>query len=189
MKNKKLLILALAGLPWGILTGMVVKAYLPILTGRSYLLPVKARDPRDFFRGNYVSLQYDFSSVRFDAIKHDLVPGKDYRFGEILYLAFRDKEGALTLTGLYAQDKPDSAIVLKVQPERSFRLEDKGASLATGLESFFAPKADALAWEDALREGRVYARVMIDHAGNARLTGLELAANRVATDRDGQIEQ
>jgi uncharacterized membrane-anchored protein len=174
MKNKKLLILALAGLPWIILTGMVVKAYLPIFTGRSYLLPVKARDPRDFFRGNYVSLEYDFSSVRFDAIRHDLRAGKDYRFGDTLYLALREQGGALAVTGLYAENKPNSPIVLKVQPEHSFRLEDKGASLATGLESFFAPRADALAWEDALREGRVFARVSIDRSGNARLTGLEL---------------
>ncbi|MFZ5629358.1 MAG: GDYXXLXY domain-containing protein [Spirochaetota bacterium] len=174
MKNKKLLILALAGIPWIVLAGMVVKAYLPIFTGRSYLLPVKARDPRDFFRGNYVSLQYDFSSVRFDAIRHDLVPGKDYRFGDILYLALREKEGALAVTGIYAENKPDSAILLKVQPAHSFRLEDKDASLSTGLESFFAPKTDALAWEDALRQGQVFARVSIDHSGNARLTGLEL---------------
>ncbi|GAB4423357.1 MAG: hypothetical protein OHK0011_03180 [Turneriella sp.] len=189
MKNKKLLILALAGIPWIILTGMVVNAYLPILTGRSYLLPVKARDPRDFFRGNYVALEYDFSSVRFDAIRHDLVAGKDYRFGDILYLAFREQGGALALTGLYAESKPDSAIVLKVQPEHSFRLEDKDASLATGLESFFAPKADALAWEDALREGRVFARVSIDHSGNARLRELVLAEAKAARTADAEADE
>lgn len=189
MKNKKLLILALAGIPWIILTGMVVTAYLPIFTGRSYLLPVKVRDPRDFFRGNYVSLQYDFSSVRLDAIRHNLMPGKEYRFGDLLYLTLRDMGGVLTLTGLYAGHKPDSAIVLKVQPERSFRLEDKGARLTTGLESFFAPKADALAWEDALREGRVFARVSIDHSGNARLQKLQLGKAKPAQNSDRALNE
>jgi len=174
MKNKKLLILLLAGIPWLILTSMILKAYLPIFTGRSYLLPVEARDPRDFFRGNYVSLQYAFSNVKFSAVQHDLVPGQDYRFGDEMYLALREQDGALAATGLYAAKKPDATIILRVQPANSFRLEDKAASLFTGLESYFAPKVDALAWEDALRQGRVFARVSIDHSGNARLTGLEL---------------
>lgn len=174
MKNKILLILLLAGIPWLILTSMVLKAYLPIFTGRSYLLPVTARDPRDFFRGNYVALQYQFSTVQFNALKHDLVPGKSYHFGDEMYVTLNATGGALNATGLYAAKKPDAPIVLRVQPADSFRLEDKAASLLTGLESYFAPKVDARAWEDALRQGRVFARVSIDRSGNARLTGLEL---------------
>jgi hypothetical protein len=61
-----------------------------------------------------------------------------------------------------------------VQPESRLTGSDQYANLVSGLESFFAPKTDALAWEDALRQGRVFARVSIDRAGNARLTGLEL---------------
>lgn len=176
MKNKRTLILVLAGIPWLILASMVIKAYLPIFTGRSYLLPVQARDPRDFFRGNYVSLRYEFSTINLDKVAHDLKPGQSHVFGDTMYLAMRESDGALTATGLYSERRPDAAIVLKVQPDSRLSGGDKHASLATCLESFFAPNTDALAWEDALRQGRVFARVSIDHSGNARLTGLELKA-------------
>jgi uncharacterized membrane-anchored protein len=175
MKNKKLLILLLAGIPWLVLIGMIVNAYLPIFTGRSYLLPVEARDPRDFFRGNYVALSYEFSRIELDKIVHDLMPEKEYRFGDSLYLQFRaDRGGALTLTKLSTERMKSPAVFLKATPQHSFRPADKIVELTAGLESFFAPPADALAWEDALRQGRVFARVSIDHSGNARLTGLEL---------------
>ncbi len=174
MKNKRTLVLVLAGIPWLILAGMVVKAYLPIFTGRSYLLPVQARDPRDFFRGNYVSLRFEFTSLELGKVAHDLKPGQNYTYGNTMYLAMRESGGVLNVTGLYGEKQPDLPIVLKVTPDSPLSASDKFASLTAGLDSFFAPKTDALAWEDALRKGRVFARVSIDHSGNARLTGLEL---------------
>jgi uncharacterized membrane-anchored protein len=173
MKNKRAQILFLVAIPWLILTSMVLNAYLPIFTGRSYLLPVTARDPRDVFRGNYVALRYEFSNIELRKIAHDLKPGQSYNFGDSLYLALSESGGVLSATGLYTERRADAAVLLKVQPESRLTGSDQYANLVSGLESFFAPKTDALAWEDALRQGRVFARVSIDHSGNARLTGLE----------------
>lgn len=189
MNNKRKLIAILVAVPWLILGGMIFKAYLPIFTGRQYLLPVKARDPRDFFRGNYVSLQYEFSNLPLKTLKHDLRAEKKYRFGDTLWLTLRETEGALSATGLYAERKPDAAIVLKVQPASTLEMTDTNADLFTGLESFFAPKAEALDWESALREGRVFARVSIDHSGNARLTGLELKDGQKKARGEDQEEE
>ncbi|MCX7631750.1 MAG: GDYXXLXY domain-containing protein [Turneriella sp.] len=170
MKNRLPLPLML-GLPWLILIGMVSSAYLPILTGKEYLLPVRLKDPRDFFRGNYVALQYSFSELALDSIRHDLQEGK-YRHGDVLYLEFLEKDGVLHPTGLFRTKRP-TGIWLKVRPENEFHWpEAKSIRLRAGLDSFFAPPSDARAWEDAIQEGRVYARVAIDRDGNARLLGL-----------------
>ena len=84
MKTRLILIIT----PWLILTGMIVGAYLPIYRGDKYLLPVKPRDPRDFFRGNYVDLQYEFSTLPATGIKVKLHPEREYRFGDRLFLEF-----------------------------------------------------------------------------------------------------
>lgn len=172
--NKKFLLAILVAVPWLILAGMVVKAYLPVLWGKNYLLPVTVRDPRDFFRGNYVALRYDFSQLELQKIVHDLAKEKLYQYGDALYLSLKESGGVLKITGLYAQKKPDSPTILQVTPETPFRSSETVISLVAGLESFFAPPADALGWEEALRQGRVFARVAIDKNGNARLRALEL---------------
>lgn len=174
MKNKRVVITILVGLPWLILAGMVVKAYLPVMTGKKYLLPVKARDPRDFFRGNYVTLQYEFSAVNMEKISHDLKSDQEYKFGQTLWLDLHAEKGELSVVGLYTEASRVKEIRLKVQPSWRLSGNYKTADLATGLESFFAPKTVAEEWEKGLREGRVLAEVAIDAGGNSRLTELKL---------------
>lgn len=158
--------------PWLILTGMVVGAYLPIYRGDKYLLPVKPRDPRDFFRGNYVDLQYEFSTLAASAIKIRLHPEREYRFGDRLFLEFENRNGKLRATAISDTDSATKTIRLKVQPRHSFGATSTTFELATGLESFFAPKEAAEDWENALRDGHVFAEVAIDAGGNARLLRL-----------------
>lgn len=187
--NKKFLLLGLVAVPWLILSGMVAKAYLPIFTGKSYLLPVTVRDPRDFFRGNYVALRYDFSQLELQKMVHDLSTDRLYQYGDVLYLAFTESDGVLKSTGLFLQKRPGDRIVLRVTPEAPFRSQEAVVSLVAGLESYFAPAADALEWEDALRQGRVVARVAIDRNGHARLTGLELAGAQPARTADADADE
>lgn len=158
--------------PWLILTGMVLGAYLPIYRGDKYLLPVKPRDPRDFFRGNYVDLQYEFSTLTASAIKMRLHPEREYRFGDRLYLEFENREGKLRALSLSDKEPATKTIRLKVQPRYTLSAANKTLELASGLESFFAPKEAAEDWENALRQGLVFAEVAIDSGGNARLVRL-----------------
>lgn len=184
MKNKRVIIAILLIIPWSILAGMVVKAYLPIMTGKKYLLPVSARDPRDFFRGNYVTLQYGFSAVNLEKLAHNLNPGQFYKFGQTLWLDLSEDKGELKAVGLYTDAAKARGVRLKVQPSWRITGKDKTADLTSGLESFFAPKTAAEEWEKGLREGRVLAEVAIDSAGNARLTGLKLRPAAEVSDQE-----
>lgn len=159
-------------IPWLILGGMVFSAYLPIFRGEKYLLQVKPRDPRDFFRGNYVDLEYDFSRGEAKTLPIKLEANKIYHFGDVLYLNLAKVDGILKPVSLVASADKAQGIRLKVQPRWSMTTNDAYFTLVSGLESFFAPKREAENWEKALREGRVLAEVFIDKAGNARLTNL-----------------
>ncbi len=168
----KIKLFALLGLPWLIITGMIVGAYLPIYLGDKYLLPVKPRDPRDFFRGNYVDLQYDFSLLAAKDIEVKLAAGKGFQFGDRLYLEFENRNGSLRAIALTDTVSATKNIRLKVQPRWSITANATHFDLVSGLESFFAPKEAAEDWENALREGKVFAEVAIDRSGNARLVKL-----------------
>ena len=186
MKTKLLLLIAV---PWLIITGMIVGAYLPIYRGHKYLLPVKPRDPRDFFRGNYVDLSYGFNMLEAKAIAVKLTPDKEYRFGDRLYLQFENKNGTLKPISLSETIGDPKHIHLKVQPRWLLKASDTNFDLSAGLESFFAPQEAAEDWENPLRDGLVFAEVAIDNAGNARLVKLVKKASpkpvkRVAEDEE-----
>lgn len=168
MKTRLIMVLV----PWLILTGMIVGAYLPIYRGEKYLLPVKPRDPRDFFRGNYVDLRYEFSSIKSADVKVKLKAEHEYRFGDRLFLEFENRAGKLRAVSLSDTEPAANSVYLKVQPLFTLSSTSADFDLSTGLESFFAPKEAAEEWENALRRGRVFAEVAIDRGGNARLVRL-----------------
>jgi len=175
MKTERMQRLLLVSVPWMIIAGMIVGAYLPILRGEKYLLPVKPRDPRDVFRGNYVDLQYDFSNLRAENTRIELDAAATYRFGDTLYLDLAKKDNVLTAVALVnAADKVKN-VKLKVHPRWQFTGKNEYYDVVAGLESFFAPKKDAEDWEKALRAGKVFAEVAIDKGGNARLVRLTKA--------------
>ncbi len=172
MKNNMWSRITLAVVPWLILAGMVIGAYLPVFRGQKYLLPVIPRDPRDFFRGNYVDLQYEFSNLSRENIHMGVDPEKIYRFGDQLFLDLKKENDSLKAVGLYDSAEKAKNIRLKVQPRWNLEKGNIVFDLVTGLESYFAPKEAAEEWEKALRERLVFAEVAIDAGGNARLTRL-----------------
>ena len=113
MKTERMQKLLLVSVPWLIIVGMIAGAYLPIFRGEKYLLPVKPRDPRDFFRGNYVDLQYDFSNLRGENVRIDLDPAVTYRFGDTLYLDLAKKDNEWKRDILDSLEKNRSYIELQ----------------------------------------------------------------------------
>jgi uncharacterized membrane-anchored protein len=172
MKSDRIRTVIILTVPWLIIAGMIVIAYLPILTGEKYLLSVKPADPRNFFRGNYVNLRYDFTNISRKDLKVTLNAKKTYQYGDRLKLTLRKSGDILVPSGIEDGDTIADAIRLNVQPRWNMNPMDEEFALVSGLESFFAPQGAALAWEEALRDGMVLAEVSIDKTGRARLVRL-----------------
>ena len=79
-----------------ILTGMYVKAAIPLWTGQEIRVKTIPVDPRSLFRGNYARLRYDFDRVdekHFDT-KEIL------RTGDIVYVSLdKQADGLYTFSG------------------------------------------------------------------------------------------
>lgn len=180
MLNDKLKLALAVTLPYLIVIGMVVKAILPLATGRPVLLAIEPVDPRDLMRGQYVELAYDFTMLDLEKFSHTLTPGREYRFGDRLYLVLQQVDGSILAKPLHLQEtKPAEGIFLKVMPRYSFSISpEKNAvkptiHLKAGIEAYYVDEVMAPELEAQARAGKLAARVFIAPSGEARLAGIE----------------
>ena len=124
------------------------------LTGDEYAFRVEPVDPIDPFRGAYVTLGYA-----------DLVATNDGIAGEPgeLYLPLVE-DGEYWKAGTPTRTRPDDGPYLACD-DGSWRVE-------CGIDSWFLPQDDAVAMENAIRDGDAVARVKIDGRGHAALVGV-----------------
>ncbi len=143
-----------------ILTGMVVKASLPLWTGNEIHVKTIPIDPRSMFRGNYARLNYEFNRLPAKALEGY----PRLRVGEIVYVTLKQEENGLYSFKDASLNKPDKGKFMRgraVNTHRPYRLK-------YGIEAFFAPKKKALQLEKNLRNGGV-AVLMITDEGRVAL--------------------
>jgi uncharacterized membrane-anchored protein len=137
------------------LVGGVVSGQLSArLTGDEYTFRVEPVDPIDPFRGAYVTLGYP-----------DLVATNDNIPGEPgdLYLPLVE-DGAYWTAGTPTRTRPADGPYLAC--------DDSNWRVECGIDSWFLPQDDAVALEDAIRDGDAVARVRVDDRGHAALVGV-----------------
>lgn len=174
-RNKMLLALAvLAFAQTGVLASMVIDRVRLLKSGREIVLPIVPVDPRDLFRGEYVRLGYDISTVPVR-----LLEGPPPRQNEAFYVVLgRQPEGAWQIVKV-SRDMPRETgpdrIALKARaawnwPEHA----SAGANVRAryGIESYFVPEGRGKKLEDLAREKKLATLVAVDGRGNAAIKGL-----------------
>lgn len=145
---RKWSIVAAAVLQAAVLAGMAAQREWVLLTGRTIYLRTAPVDPRDVFRGDYVRLSYEISTVpkrlRRDGLK-DKTPKRDTVVYGVLKL---DENGRAEL--LYATDrKPEGELFIRGRADR-WRSAD-ALPIRYGLEAYFMEQDRGL----AIERGRV----------------------------------
>lgn len=136
--------------------GVIAYNEIKLATGTEVRLHVEPVDPLDFFRGEYVALTYDISTI-------DIEPGA--RPGSTVYVP-------LSRRGHYWTG--DSAEL--VRPTDVFirgRVTSPG-TVEYGIESYFVEEGEARRWEDAAARGDLYVDVVLDDDGKARIKRLRV---------------
>lgn len=136
-----------------------------IRTGTQVLLKVAPIDPRDFFRGDYVRLGYDISTLN--------ITEGDFTYGERVYV----------LLAVGDDDVASAAGLTKVRPSADDGLFIRGTVTETpdswrrllgveyGIESYFVPEGAGMAWQ-GLRTSDLTARVIVGRDGRVILREL-----------------
>jgi uncharacterized membrane-anchored protein len=149
-------ILAAALLQLLILVAMILGKTVPYLDARRVLLKVIPVDPRDLFRGDYVTLAYDISRV----------PGARRQPGETVYVTLvPEGDGRHYRAGGFTDSPPSSGVFIRGTVGEFGRA-------SYGIESYYLQEGTGHDYENAVRSGRLWADVALDGNGNARLKGL-----------------
>ena len=142
-----------------VLTGMVVKAALPLWTGTEIRVKTVPVDPRSMFRGNYARLNYAFSTLPEGALGN-----AELRADEVVYVRLQPGEDGLYEYAGASLIQPYDGVFLRGRMSGSFMPNQ----VNFGIDAFFAPKEKALQLEKDLRDGGV-AVLMVTSDGSVTL--------------------
>lgn len=163
MKNKMLKgLVAAIVFQFLVLTGMYVKAALPLWFGTEIKVNTVPVDPRSLFRGNYARLRYEFSQIE----KSQFSDSEKLREGEIVFISLKPGEKGIYKFSSASLIKPENGIFLQGRVEHS--RWGSTVRIKYGIEAFFAPKIKALELERKMRNGGI-AVLMVSSDGKARL--------------------
>jgi uncharacterized membrane-anchored protein len=168
-ERKILLVTAAAQLL--ILVAMIVSRAIPLVTGQTVLVRVQPVDPRDFFRGDYVTLSYDFSRARVDSIQG-------------LSVEERSRWSKLEGRTVYVPLVPDSDRVhwrakqaTVVKPDGGTFLQGQLTSygrLQFGIEAYYVQEGTGRRYEQAVRDRHLAAELAVTSGGKAALRALRI---------------
>jgi uncharacterized membrane-anchored protein len=152
----------------GVLASMVVDRTLLIRNGREIVLPVVPVDPRDIFRGDYVTLADEISNV-----PAQLLSGPAPRRNAPFYVTLaKNPEGNWTpvkVTSAWPGETDPGRIVLQARSRTSY---PASTWVRYGIESYFVREGEGRRLEDLARSKRVAVRAAVDSSGNAAIKGL-----------------
>jgi uncharacterized membrane-anchored protein len=134
--------------------GLIAWNELKLASGQRIVLGVQPVDPEDPFRGQYVDLSYRISTF--------VPPRADD--GQTVYVVLDEEDGVWH--GLrMSRDRPPEG-------ETFIRGRVRGGIVRFGIESFYVEEGDAVEYERAIVQQRLYAQVVLDDDGDARLDDL-----------------
>ena len=154
-----------------ILVAMIGLRAIPLVTGQTVLVRVVPVDPRDLFRGDYVTLSYDFnrpSGGRIEGLNSAGGWGSGKSEGRPVYVTLvPDSDRVHWRADKYTLAKPDGGLFLKGQMGRY-------GSLQFGIESYFVQEGTGLRYEQAIREHKLSAELAVTSSGQAALRSLRI---------------
>jgi uncharacterized membrane-anchored protein len=153
-------------------------------SGREIAVAVQPLDPRDLFRGDYVTLGYDFTNVQVPSTTDpddasQFPPGSD---AFVTLTQGSDNRWTVgKVTSAFPKVVAPSDVVLKARVKSAWRQQDKSATLLNvryGIESYFVPEGTGRTLEGKVREHAIQALLAVGSDGTAALKGLVVDGER-----------
>ena len=142
--------------------------------GKEVMLRTRAVDPRDLLRGDYVTLNYEISSVRSSDLKSQPAPGRN----TLLYLKLApDAEGFYQPVSLHLEPMPvnDREVLVRGRVIHGGRCGNSvcpNIGLTYGIEKNSVPQGEGLEIEKARNQGKVAVVAAVTPSGRAAIKRL-----------------
>jgi uncharacterized membrane-anchored protein len=142
-----------------------------LITGRTAVLQTVPVDPRDLFRGDFVVLRYEISTLR----QSNTAPGQtwhvfdnDIKEGDTVYVGLPDSDGSNPPSQHVRADEPPADSDLYIRGTVTQR-SGESMNVDYGIERYFVPEGRGLEIE---RADDVKVRVSINRSGTAAIKEL-----------------
>jgi uncharacterized membrane-anchored protein len=145
-----------------VLVSMIVQSARPLVTGQTILVRVIPVDPRDLFRGDYVILNYDFTTSKPSGAMQD-DPGMVG--SEIFVSLVRDADGKHWKTESITWTRPTSGTWIRGSVDQSLRNE-------FGIGQYFVQEGQGREYEDAILSQQLSAELAVTADGAASIKRL-----------------
>ena len=182
MNQKKILYLTIVF--WLLIfSGFILYKEYTLRTGTEVMLKTVPIDPRDLFRGDYVTLNYEISTLNLEEI-----PAEDsyFEYNDRIYLALELKDGYGVPKKIYRTPPEDELYIKGMVKDIIHDWEEDEAGIITeephikelrveyGIESYFVPEGRGIEIESQQLTGRegVDVKVVVDKYGNAVIKSL-----------------
>jgi uncharacterized membrane-anchored protein len=139
-----------------ILVTMILGRTVPYVGARTILLQVEPVDPRDMFRGDYVTLGYAINRI----------PPRMFQSGQPVYVTLvPDALGRHYHAGPFVVGPPASGVFIRGTAVDAYRA-------TFGIESYYVQEGAGHDYEKAVRTRNLWAEVALDRQGNPSLRRL-----------------
>lgn len=166
-----------------IFSGFIAYKEYTLRTGTEVMLKTLPVDPRDLFRGDYVTLNYEISTLDMEKFHAE---NSDFYYDEPVYLTLELENGYGIPKEIYTTSPEDElyikgkvkAVIYDWETDESSNLTEeatiKELRVDYGIESYFVPEGRGMEIEKAQQTGKtkVDAKVIIDKYGNAVIKSL-----------------
>lgn len=152
--------------------------------GREIKAAVVPVDPRDIFRGDYVTLGYGFTSGT------DIALPEGVRTGDTVYALLKEQGPMDWTLASVSAEKPETPgggeVVLKAIVDSARRGREPGPAtvgrLRFGIERFYVPEGQGRVLEKQVLEKRIVAVLAVGGDGKVALKGLEADGLRIVEE-------
>ncbi len=175
-KRQRHLFIVAVALQLGLLAGSGCVHAFTYFTGTNVVLKATPVDPRDLFRGDYLSLTYDIADL-------NLEKAHGYPPGEELYVVLKKNEPYWIATGISTK-KPKlqcDEVAIKGKIERSW--PSNKSFVHYGIEQYFIAEGQG----NKIRASSYQVNVAVDRFGNAVLKSLQPAGKSAGTKSSARI--
>jgi uncharacterized membrane-anchored protein len=169
----------------GAVASMVYERHRLVQSGREIILPVRPVDPRDIFRGDYVTLSYDISRLTNETASPERIPAGLSKGDDVFATLTPSGDGTWTLKTLtpsFPTAVASGDVVIKGHVQSLWRGPEQEATLNVryGIEQYFIPEGTGSELEAKVRDKKIAAIVAVAPSGEAALKGLVIDGERRA---------
>jgi uncharacterized membrane-anchored protein len=159
----------------GVLGWMIQGRASILRNGAEIVLKTEPVDPRDLLRGDYVTLGYELSQIPASEITG--YPGASYTEGSDVFVVMKKSAGGTWVMSRVSaepiDDLRDGEVLLKGRARYMFTPQNvETVRVDYGIERFYVPEGEGRSIEDAQRQKRIDAVVMVDKKGRAQIKAL-----------------